>query len=414
VTQPVPDRLSNEYFSYVDDMVMRAPVSWFDGSLFARELAGIRSSETVLESLGNNQEIAARQEETIKRHVISLREKCSEVLQQNRPDTQRTANLLSKTISEFIIDVDHTDPELLQLKREYLDLAADDLEDVIKDGETEEEAIVRDSKETLTEFLQQYEDTRSDILARLSGEALRRIAFRYEQKAKEIERTEEEKLDKARDAVNKKLLAAIQDNTIPVSEDLLGRVNEIVTISFVDPSRAELEEMGGAYKPDLKTILLSFALDQDEMEVVLMHEMLHALAGITLEPDDDEGNWAGFKETRNGLRRDLKSVSLLWFDEATTELLTSRLMSCETSSYKQEREFLVDIMEGIDEELLIGAYFENNSYPEERLKWQELNRAIDEKYRVEGVLEKVDGYVGEHGVTEMLKIWKEDPLKVIQ
>jgi hypothetical protein len=200
---------------------------------------------------------------------------------------------------------------------------------------------------------------------------------------------------------------------------VVPRLRIVIRDGFV----TELAERSGQYIPAKSEINVTTGLDDAQREIVLDHELLHALSGVTLlcarENDAIEHQRTGLYYHRNKVGR------FYWLNEGVTAMLgrkIRRLGELEDTSFSNEygyyRELIDAVMHAgaqhIDEQLLYRAYFEDYDlrHPARIPDWKRLNNAITLSYKP-GFLIKLDRYVRSHNVIDAQKLVRKGDWKTL-
>ncbi|MEK7561879.1 MAG: hypothetical protein AAB541_03390, partial [Patescibacteria group bacterium] len=230
--------------------------------------------------------------------------------------------------------------------------------------------------------------------------------------------------------------SVIEAGLLPISHELLERRMSHVALKAHNYLDSALDEIWGSYNDRDKVIRI---VEKAPLEVryhTFVHEMLHALSGVTIlkkthgEDEEDAlsvdlslGMEASYEPQRGGLHISGKPLDVVrhrgrfmiltqerfgWLNEAITEALTLELVDEKEGAYQSNRE-LLELIEGTmfgtvkdPRFLFVRAYFENYE-PQDEYRipaWKELNRAVNKAFGLEGVsgLAYIDKVVQASGV----------------
>lgn len=180
---------------------------------------------------------------------------------------------------------------------------------------------------------------------------------------------------------------------------------------------SELTNANGDYNAEKNTVVLpsgdvGFSTESSKyaeyLEEVYTHEMLHALSGLQLLGEDQDGQIVKARIQRMGL---LTEGRLRWLNEAVTENLSLKMIGKKNSPiYRTEREILQVIIErGVPEKMFLEAYFEESlplsSKPAEENALKKLIKKINEKCG-DRFLQDLDSAVDRQGVETALELTK--------
>ncbi len=148
---------------------------------------------------------------------------------------------------------------------------------------------------------------------------------------------------------------------------------------------AQDERWGGMVDRERTGIFVSvFEVNEGHEEEIIMHELMHALAGSSVHVElDEHGQPEGFDVVRAGLR---DGGQFSWLNEAVTEQETLNIMGKSDSwAYQAERALLKALqLEGkflVPDSVFLDAYFfSSGEYEEDEIAWDLMKRSVDKSF----------------------------------
>jgi hypothetical protein len=182
-------------------------------------------------------------------------------------------------------------------------------------------------------------------------------------------------------------------------DHILGKIKVFLADPMVD--RFE-EELSGNCNMHKLIIYIDPDLDDEKMEHIMVHEVLHALSGKSFLYE--EGNKLVqqlkggmlFPNFKGGTRDDLFE----WLNESVTEKLAMMADGATRGSYEEERKILAELCKKVPFELFQAAYFED--YDEKQpagkttAKFTALSEAIRNAFG-DRFLVRLDNYIAQKG-----------------
>ncbi len=215
--------------------------------------------------------------------------------------------------------------------------------------------------------------------------------------------------------IKDQLKTLIASGKLPISEELIDRRMNEIKVNLADIFVTKFEDFGGQY--DHSKALISIgnykkksSLDNEMLYSIFVHEIFHALSGLTVLAEREEPTYEEFdnmEATKLGLQIGSR---FRWLNEAITENFQCTLLDQNQepnpyTTYEDERKLLELLRtrgkNPIPEGLFIAAYFENydtEARDQEKLAipaWRKLNQAIDEAY-APGFLAKLEKLIKKH------------------
>jgi len=238
------------------------------------------------------------------------------------------------------------------------------------------------------------------------GEESDRLLMELAQTVEEITRARQEQVERVfphiKQRFEKRFTHFINTGRYPISaEQLEDRLQDVnVEVFFPDPSNTN----AGEVEEGTRTVRLSvFEVDEDSMERVLTHELMHVVSGQSVHQED--GEEGVYVVTGTGLLQTANRH--LWLNEAVTERETIRLTYAQEShAYTAYRKLLralqLDGKSHVKDEVFLRAYFAQSGEGEDEAAWQELETELDKAFApntLEAIQIVIDAY-GPNAVTD--------------
>lgn len=194
-----------------------------------------------------------------------------------------------------------------------------------------------------------------------------------------------------------------------------------IPIFLADPVVSQFGEEYGAFSPREEWIRVRLDLSADTFFSVLVHELLHALAGKIIlrytseNSNEDSGfltdEYVNIKTGISVVRHDPLSTRLVWLDEAITERLSLHIVESRNGSYIHDRKILDFLLTRVDEKYFVEAYLEeydeNLPSPERLDKMRTLIQKINEAFGP-FFLQRLEKYIQKHGVAKTAQLFKTE------